>query len=325
MIAFRFCLAFQSRAESCIHSFSSAFSSLHFSHPLTSLNSPDPIILCHYKLFGILLLLFEEIIFKVILKNRLHAEVLRHISGGTLLRRRSIVWDSLVSSGVISHLKKMLDGYLNNDQLQSAPAAERNKTPILEVLQKVLPANFEGEALEVSSGTGQHVTFFAKHFPYSRWQPTEFEPSLLSSISAYISAFKSPNVSPPFTLDASRPFRDQNEILEAESFHFIICTNLIHIAPWNVAEGLFAGAGHLLKPDGVMITYGPYAVDGVLSPESNVRFDKALRSRDSSWGIRDVEDVKKLAERNRLTLEQIIEMPANNKCLLFRKVAKDTP
>jgi len=74
-----------------------------------------------------------------------------------------------------------------------------------------------------------------------------------------------------------------------------------------------------------MITYGPYAVDGVLSPESNVRFDKTLRSRDSSWGIRDVEDVKKLAERNRLTLEQIIEMPANNKCLLFRKVAKDTP
>lgn len=215
----------------------------------------------------------------------------------------------------------MLDGYLTNEKLRSAPAAERNKAPILQVLQKVLPSDFAGQALEVSSGTGQHVTYFAKQFPNSRWQPTELEPSLISSISAYISAFESSNVLPPFVLDASLPFSAQNENLRESSFDFIMCANLIHIAPWNVAEGLFAGAGIVLKPNGAMITYGPYAVDGVLSPDSNVQFDKTLRSRDSSWGIRDVRDVRELARRNGLSLEETFEMPANNKCLLFRKIA----
>merc|ERR1712228_283234 len=161
----------------------------------------------------------------------------------------------------------------------------------------------------------------SKHFPRSTWQPTEYEPSLLASISAYISAFDASNVSPPFLLDASRPFGEQSDELKPESFHFLICSNLIHIAPWNVAEGLFGGAGVVLKPRGLMLTYGPYAVDGVLTPESNVRFDSTLRARDPSWGIRDVKDVKAVASRNGLALEEIVDMPANNKCLLFRKLA----
>merc|ERR1719334_1681660 len=251
--------------------------------------------------------------------NGLHASIF-HFARDNCTRKLSSASNVAVGSRMIIYLRKMLDGYLTNDKLASAPAAERNKTPILEVLKRILPADFSGRSLEVSSGTGQHVAFFAKHFPQSRWQPTEFEPSLLSSISAYISAFACSNVSPPFILDASRSFREQNETLEADSFQFIICTNLIHIAPWNVAEGLFAGAGFLLKPNGAMVTYGPYAVDGVLTPESNVRFDETLRSRDSTWGIRDIRDVKELAFRNGLALEEVIDMPANNKCLLFRKL-----
>jgi len=239
----------------------------------------------------------------------------------TVHRRRIPFVNLFVNSFFYSNfIKKMLDGYLSNDKLQSAPAAERNKTPILEVLKRFLTEDFEGRALEVSSGTGQHVTFFSKHFPRWTWQPTEFEPSLLSSISAYISAFETANVSPPFLLDASKSFGEQNQVLKPESFHFIICTNLIHIAPWNVAEGLFRGAGVVLKPHGLMLTYGPYAVDGILTPESNVRFDSTLRARDPEWGIRDVNDVKAIASQNGLQLEEIVEMPANNKCLLFRKM-----
>lgn len=233
--------------------------------------------------------------------------------------RRKTFWHVLSGSAALCNVEIMLDGYLSNDTLRSAPAAERNKAPILEVLQKVLTPEFDGHALEVSSGTGQHVTFFSKHFPKSTWQPTEYDHDLLSSISAYISAYETANVSPPFPLDASRPFCQQSEKLKSESFHFVICANLIHIAPWNVAEGLFSGAGFILKPDGLLLTYGPYAVDGVLTPDSNVRFDSTLRSRDSSWGIRDIKDVKSLALQNGLKLEEIVDMPANNKCLLFRK------
>jgi len=235
--------------------------------------------------------------------------------------RLSKLWEGIHDSLIRSDLKlvTMLDGYLNRDKLPSAPAAERNKTPILEVLQKVLAPDVDGRALEVSSGTGQHVTFFSQHFPRWTWQPTEFDPSHLETISAYISAFETNHVLPPFLLDASKPFTGQNDALKPESFHFIICSNLIHIAPWNVAVGLFCGAGVVLKSDGLMMTYGPYAVDGVLSPESNVRFDTTLRMRDPSWGIRDIKDVKVLASENGLTLEEIVDMPANNKCLIFRK------
>jgi len=244
----------------------------------------------------------------------------RNNAGSRLRKLLEVIRNSLARS---DYLVTMLDGYLNRDKLPSAPAAERNKAPILKVLQRILTSDFSGRALEVSSGTGQHVTFFAKHFPRSTWQPTEFDPSHLGTISAYISEFEATNVSQPFLLDASQPFSQQSEELKPDSFQFLLCCNLIHISPWNVAEGLFNGAGVVLKPNGLMMTYGPYAVDGVLSPESNVRFDATLRSRDSSWGIRDIKDVKVLASQNGLKLEEIVDMPANNKCLLFRKLSTE--
>jgi len=213
----------------------------------------------------------------------------------------------------------MLDGYLSgNSNLQSAPAAERNKLPILEVLKTVLDPSSSFQALEVASGTGQHVSFFAQHFQKATWQPTEYEPRLINSISQYIEAFKLTNVCPPFSLDASKSFLGQGN-LERNSVDLILCSNLIHISPFSVAEGLFPGAGIVLRSGAVMVTYGPYAIDGVLTPDSNVRFDLSLRSQDPSWGIRDVSDLKKLSKANGLRFEKMVDMPANNKCLFFRK------
>lgn len=214
----------------------------------------------------------------------------------------------------------MLAGYLQDGptKLQSAPAAERNKDPILDVLKQILPSEFDGGVLEVASGTGQHVTHFAKNFPSAYWHPTEYDPSLLSSISAYIQSNDLHNVNEPFKLDASQPFQGQGD-LKPEAMDLIICTNLVHISPWNVTEGLFRGSGQVLKVGGQLLTYGPYAVDGLLKPDSNVRFDQSLRSRDPSWGIRDIRDLQAEATKHGLSFDKTFEMPANNKCLLFTK------
>jgi len=107
----------------------------------------------------------------------------------------------------------------------------------------------------------------------------------------------------------------------SEKFDIVFCSNVIHITPWNCTLGLFEGSSALLKGGaGLLITYGPYACDGVLSPESNLDFDLSLRSRNPEWGIRDIRDLKKLAEKNKMTLESMHEMPANNKILVFRKL-----
>jgi hypothetical protein len=101
----------------------------------------------------------------------------------------------------------------------------------------------------------------------------------------------------------------------------IICSNVIHISPWNCTLGLFEGSSALLKDGtGLLITYGPYAVDGILTPESNVNFDISLRSQNPEWGVRDIRDLKQLAQKNKMTFVSMHEMPANNKLLVFRKL-----
>jgi len=192
-----------------------------------------------------------------------------------------------------------------------AAATERNREPILEVLRRALPAT--GLVLEIASGTGQHVVFFARALPALRWQPSDPSPAHQDSIRAWIAAEGTENVAPPLPLDVERwpwPLTRADAILNI---------NMIHIAPWSAAEALFRGAARVLSPPAPLVLYGPFKRDGRHTAESNQRFDERLRGEDPRWGVRDVADVQALATAAGFAAPEIIAMPANNLSLVFRR------
>ncbi|KWC64052.1 DUF938 domain-containing protein [Burkholderia ubonensis] len=194
----------------------------------------------------------------------------------------------------------------------SAPAAERNRGPILDVLRRVLPAR--GDVLEIASGTGQHVVHFAAGLPGLHWRPSDPDAQARRSIAAWIAQAGLSNVDAPLAFDvrdAPWPFA----ALDA-----IVCINMIHIAPWACAEALFAGASRVLRPGGVLVLYGPYRREGRHTAPSNAAFDAQLRSRDPSWGVRDLETVVALGLDRGLDCIEVVEMPANNLSVVFRRL-----
>ncbi|XP_072318331.1 methyltransferase-like 26 [Eucyclogobius newberryi] len=207
---------------------------------------------------------------------------------------------------------------LGFDKMLNAPAADRNKEPILSVLRESLDPGKPLQALEISSGTGQHVTHFAQGLRNIVWQPSEYDHQSLASIEAHRAHYRQANVKPAIHLDASLSHEHWGDF-QPESLDLVLNINMIHISPMACTEGLFRGAGALLKPQGLLLTYGPYAVNGRITPQSNVDFDQSLRQRNSEWGLRDVVLLRSIAEINGLFLEKMVDMPANNKCLLFRK------
>uniref|UniRef100_T1KWI3 Methyltransferase domain-containing protein n=1 Tax=Tetranychus urticae TaxID=32264 RepID=T1KWI3_TETUR len=178
-------------------------------------------------------------------------------------------------------------------QILNAPAAERKKNSILSILRKVLSPDKQLSALEVASGSGQHVTWFAQHFPNITWQPTEYDADSLKSIEAHRESCEQAKtrVKPAQLVDITQPIECWPQQVAQQRYDFILNINMIHISPYTCTIGLFRAGAELLKNDGLIILYGPFAVDGVLSPESNVAFDRSLRSRDPDWGVRDTRDV----------------------------------
>lgn len=192
-----------------------------------------------------------------------------------------------------------------------APATVRNRDAIADVLETVLPKS--GTVLEVASGTGEHVIHFAQRFPHVFWQPSDYSDASLPSIAAWVAEAGVTNVYPAVQLDASSPGWP---VRQADA---ILCINMIHIAPWAATIGLMAGAGRLLRAGAPLYLYGPYLRDGVETAASNLAFDQSLKERDPDWGLRDLSAVSALAAAQGLQLDRVIEMPANNLSVIFRK------
>jgi hypothetical protein len=199
------------------------------------------------------------------------------------------------------------------DARESAPSAERNKQPILEVLARVLPPG--GLALEIGSGTGQHVAHFAKALPALTFQPSEMDVERHASIAAWVAAGNLSNVKPPLAIDVTkRPW----PVSAADA---VVCINVIHISPWEATLALMAGAGGILPAGGVLVTYGPYMRGGAHTSPSNEAFDASLRARNPLWGVRDIDKVAEVAGHEGLALEEAVPMPANNFTLVWRKTS----
>lgn len=200
------------------------------------------------------------------------------------------------------------------DSRETAPSAERNKQPILEVLARVLPPR--GLVLEIGSGTGQHVAHFAKALPALTFQPSEMDVERHASIEAWVAEAKLSNVKPPLAIDVTKHPWPLSTVGAADA---IVCINVIHISPWQATLGLMAGAGRILPAGGVLVTYGPYLRDGAHTAQSNESFDASLRARNPLWGIRDIDKVAEAAADEGLALDEVVPMPANNFTLVWRK------
>jgi SAM-dependent methyltransferase len=205
-----------------------------------------------------------------------------------------------------------------------AAAFHRNHAPIWAVLEKFLLGQ-TGDVLEAGSGTGQHVVHFARHTPDITWWPSDLNEAHLRSIEAWLKHSGLPNIRSPWRIDLSDPawasaMRDSGGPAELLA---MFCANVIHIAPWRVAEGLFAGAARYLRADGRLFLYGPFKRDGQHTALSNAVFDTSLRDQDAEWGVRDITDLEKLADSVRLNLIEISDMPANNLILAFGRSKGD--
>jgi hypothetical protein len=198
-----------------------------------------------------------------------------------------------------------------DDGRRSSPAAQRNRGPILDVLRAVLPHT--GVVLEIASGSGEHIVHFAEALPALIFQPSDQDRDARHSIAAWIAASGLANLRPPIALDAATsPW----PLAAADA---ILCINMIHISPWVATEGLMRGAGRLLAAGAPLFLYGPYKRDGAHTAPSNEAFDRSLRARDSSWGVRDISAVTTLAHAAGFVGPDVAEMPANNFSLVFRR------
>jgi SAM-dependent methyltransferase len=199
-----------------------------------------------------------------------------------------------------------------------AAAFHRNHEPIWSVLQTFL-AGKSGDVVEAGSGTGQHVVHFAKHTPDIVWWPSDLNENHLKSIEAWRAHAALPNIRAPLRIDLSDPAwcPQMQDGCGPPELLAVFCANVIHIAPWRVAEGLFAGAARYLRSDGRLFLYGPFKRDGKHTAMSNAVFDTSLREQDADWGVRDIADLEKLAAGVGLALAEIVPMPANNMILVF--------
>jgi len=199
-------------------------------------------------------------------------------------------------------------------EVVTSAAAERNKQPILEQLRSLLPA--QGKVLEIASGNGQHVVYFAAQLPGIHWQPSDCSAADVDALGARCDAAGLANIAAPLRLD----------VLDAQwplprDFDALVCINMIHISPWATTPALFAGAARHLAPagSGLIVLYGPFREGGRHTAPSNETFDAFLQARDPRFGVRNLEDVDAVAHTAGFTRVHLARLPANNLLLAFRR------
>lgn len=204
---------------------------------------------------------------------------------------------------------------MTEDDRRHAPATARNREVILTFLQRHLPS--QGNVLEVASGTGEHILYFAQaSSPDLIFQPTDPDATARASIDAWVASSGVSNVRRAIELDAT------GEVWPVTSSDAVLCINMVHIAPWAATEGLVRGAARILPTGGMLYLYGPYRLGGRHTASSNEAFDTDLRRQNPAWGVRDVEAVVALATTYGFRSPLIEQMPANNVSLLFRRLPR---
>lgn len=202
---------------------------------------------------------------------------------------------------------------MNKDRRKYAAATQRNREPILAVLQRILPP--QGNVLEIASGTGEHAVYFAPQLLPRLWIPSEPNAELRQSILAWQEYEGVENMPQPLDIDAA----DLVWAVEEDniSVRAIAAINMIHISPWESCLGLLAGAGRILPSGGILYLYGPYKQGGKHTAPSNQAFDQMLQTQNPAWGVRNLEDVVAIAVQQRLKLLEVLPMPANNLSVVF--------
>ena len=202
------------------------------------------------------------------------------------------------------------------------PAFHRNHDAIWSAMSGFLGAQ-SGNVLELGSGTGQHATTFAGRTPQLTWWPSDIYPSHLASIEAWRQHAGLANLRAPQRIDLSDPAWVWTADGQAgAALAAMLCINVLHIAPWRVAQNLIAGAGRYLAADGRLFVYGPFMRAGQHTAPSNAEFDASLRAKNPEWGVRDLDDLEALAQAAGLTLAETVPMPANNLVLAFARAAQ---
>ena len=189
-------------------------------------------------------------------------------------------------------------------------ACANNRQPILEIIE----ALFAGcrEVLEIGSGTGQHAVYFAEKLPHLIWHSSDLQENH-AGIELWLSEAKLPNTPPPLILDVTRAHWPELNV------DAVFCANTIHIIGWDSIKAMMAGVGKLLPDNGMLVLYGPFNYNNAYTSDSNARFDIWLKQRDPESGIRNFEDVEKLANAAGLYIQQDYAMPANNRLLCWVK------
>lgn len=205
------------------------------------------------------------------------------------------------------------------DARLDGPAFHRNAEPIAQALAPWL-ARGAGVVLEIGAGAGQHAADLASRHPHLEWRPSDPMATHRASIDAWAAASGAANITPALDLDAAAEAWEIGP-LTSQGLRAILCFNVVHITPWRVAEGLFAGAGRHLAPAGFLALYGPFRWHGRHCADSNAAFDQRLRDQDPEWGVRDVDDLDRLAGAAELTRRETTALPSNNHVLLYARAA----